>query len=136
MHITHQITLSSSAWENFTDRLNRHDTVVQDKINSFFTQIQNDLCIRKEAEKTIVESSRIDEDSILAALLGSCTNTVGNLKGNEFTISLSSSLDINISCDFFNQLANMDCYSSRLIEPQQSSVYTTTPNDSNCPIAA
>lgn len=136
MHSTHQITLSSSVWKNFTDRLNRHDTAVQDKINSFFMQIQNDLCIREEAGKTIVESSRIDEDSILAALFGSCTNSVSTLKANEFTISLSSSLDINISCDFFNQLANMDCYSSRLIEPQQSSVYTTTQNDTNCPIAA
>lgn len=70
MDIVHQIVLAKETWDNFAKGLTNIDSGKQKKIQSFFEQISHTISIQREPNSIVVESSRLDEDAILAALCG------------------------------------------------------------------
>ncbi|WP_455678287.1 hypothetical protein [Sharpea azabuensis] len=70
MDSTHQIVLARDVWDDFTKELMHIDSGKQERINSFFEQISQTISVQHELNSITVESSRLDEDAILAALRG------------------------------------------------------------------
>lgn len=136
MHIAHQIILSPDEWEDFAGRLNCRGAWVHERMNSFFEHIQNDLSIRREAGRTIVESSGIDEEAILAAMTGKGVHAPGKLAAAEFTIHLSSVLVISDADVFLNQSASVDSYGTKLAKSWGNHEYTTIQSDASCLVVA
>ncbi len=72
MDIVHQIVLARETWDDFAKGLTNIDSGKHEKISSFFEQISRTISVQRELNSIVVESSRLDEDAILAAL---CTIT-------------------------------------------------------------
>lgn len=69
MHINHQINLASEVWSNFVYQLSHCDSTRREKIDAFFAEIDQNITVRHRTHQIIVESSQLDENAILAALL-------------------------------------------------------------------
>lgn len=57
-------------WDDFAKGLMHIDSGKQERINSFFEQISQTISVQRELNSITVESNRLDEDAILAALCG------------------------------------------------------------------
>ena len=68
MNIEHQITLPSSAWEDLYNALSHFDAERQERIDSFFSEIEEEVPMTHSSNQIFVESEEIDEETILKLL--------------------------------------------------------------------
>lgn len=97
MQNAYQIVLPRQEWETLMLSLTQYDNGRQDRINAFFNSIDQDISVRVENSRAIIESNRLDDAAIFAALNEAveserfCNNSVSQL---HYNISATAVIDV------------------------------------------
>lgn len=116
MNHPYQIHLAQPEWETLIQSLTHVDNNRQNKINAFFNSINQDITIRYEENRSVIQSDLLDEDAILAALYAPETEKRA-IGGNSYCyrIACSSVFDEQDSYQATNNPAEYDGYRELLI---------------------
>ena len=137
MHTSHQISLPADVWSDFVLNLNHCDQSRRQKRNAFFAEIEQNISVRHEAQQIIIESSNLDEDAILAALLDDGNQHIEQRHLIEAFDTIAE--DLLVFGDIittFQQKASEDCYHHLLTTRKPVTGYTTENADPNLVAAA
>lgn len=117
MQSNYQILLSPDIWADLTNRLSHSSQTSPSGIDTFLAAFSNNISMRKEGNATIIESSNIDGDSIIAALTqnishnASIENTPNSFHFQEnYQIQISHSIDMTSFVYEANRNADVDAY--------------------------
>ena len=133
MRTVHQINLSSHIWNNLLNRLTHCNTVTQANINAFFKEIDEDICITHDANRTVVESHGLNETAILRALQQSTPHTnFSDVLSETYDIQVNEYIDFDEIFDFSEQIAQEDFYQNCILLSKYDSPEYTTGNMDNC----
>ena len=126
MRIEHHMTLQQDAWVHFAHSLAHPDLSIQRKANDYFAEIEQNLVVTREPNRISVHSHNLDEEAILAALLGD--NQHDNAAGKPvetYNILINTFLNYNVISSFYDRTATEDCYHQILAEDNRRSSYST-----------
>lgn len=126
MRIEHHMTLQQDAWVHFAHSLAHPDLSIQRKANDYFAEIEQNLVVTREPNRISVHSHNLDEEAILAALLGD--NQHDNVAGKPvetYNILINTFLNYNVISSFYDRTATEDCYHQILAEDNRRSSYST-----------
>lgn len=117
MQSNYQILLSPDVWADFTDRLSRVSRESPSGIDAFLAAFSTNISIYKEGRDTIIESSNIDEDSIVTALTQNIphNNSIETIQDpsqtqERYQIHISNSIDMTSFVYEANRNADIDAY--------------------------
>ena len=138
MRISHQISLPVDVWNDFVYHLNHCNQSRRQKINAFFTDIEQNLTIRREATQILVESSNLDEAAILAALLADDNQHIEQRHLIEAFDTINGGLfDFGKNITAIHQAASEDSYNHLLTAKKtRNTGYSTENADPNKAAAA
>ena len=111
MQNNHQITLSSTAWSELTEKLTHSSPESRQKRNAFLEEIRRNIQITYTQDSILVAVKNLDEDAILAAL--TAKKRVSN-SGAGINRSFSIQMNVSVAADDFSfqgdQMAGEDVY--------------------------
>lgn len=136
MHISHQISLPADVWSDFVFNLNHCDQSRRQKRNAFFAEIEQSISVRHEAQQILIESSSLDEDAILAALLDDGNQHIKQCHLIEAFDTMTEDLLGVGDITAFHQKASEDRYHHLLTARKPVASYATENADPNQAAAA
>lgn len=126
MRIEHRMTLQQDAWVHFAHSLAHPDLSIQRKANDYFAEIEQNLVITRDSNQISVHSHNLDEEAILAALLGENRHDyVASKSAETYNILINTFLNYNVISSFYDRTATEDCYHQILAEDNRRSTYST-----------
>lgn len=111
MQNNHQITLSSAAWSELTEKLTHSSQESRQKRNAFFEEIRRDIQITYTQDSILVAAKNLDEAAILAALTA---KKQGGNSSAGINRSFSIQMNFSVAADAFSfrgdRMAGEDTY--------------------------